>query len=138
MISSTTFLHDYINFYNVSLSCAVPGDYGSISLKFPVSALPSDYNTSQWMSSLKDAIVTVLTSRSVQHSQIEIESTQIKSEDEPATSVTPSSAQQNPGRNLLRRSDTTGTNQKLFVNINILPLSASVENITSAKTVSQN
>jgi hypothetical protein len=122
----------------VLLSCVVPGDYGSISLKFPVSALPADYNTSQWMSSLKDAVVTVLTSRNLQDSQIEIESTQVTSEDEPATSVTPSPAQKSPGRNLLRRSDTSSTSQKLFVNVNILPLSASVENITSAKTVSKN
>lgn len=122
----------------MTLCCTVPGDYGSISLKFPVSDLPTDYNSSQWMSSLKVAIVTALTSRfpKVQKSQIEIESTQVKSEDKPVTSATPSPAQQSPRHNLLRRSDST--NLKLFINVNILPLSASAENISSSKTVSQN
>ena len=122
----------------MTLCCTVPGDYGSISLKFPVSDLPINYNTSQWMSSLKVAIMTALTYKSpkVQKSQIEIESTQIKSEDEPVTSATPSPAQQGPRHNLLRRSG--GTNLKLFVNVNILPLSVSAENISSSKAVSQN
>ena len=120
-------------------SCAVLGDYGSISLKFPVSGLPANYSSSQWMSSLKAAIVTVLTSsHNLQDTQIEIESTQVKSEDEPVTSATPSPAQQSPRHGLLRRSDSNSTNLKLFVYVNILPLSASAENITSAKTVSQN
>lgn len=127
------FIYDCVLF-----SYTVPGDYGSISLKFPVSGLPANYSSSQWMSSLKKAIVTVLTSRNVQNTQIEIESTQVKSEDEPVTSATPNPAQQSPRHGLLRRSDSNSTNLKLFVHVNILPLSASTENITSAMTVSQN
>lgn len=128
-----------IDFHIMLFSCAVPGDYGSISLKFPVSGLPANYNSSQWMSSLKAAIVTVLmSSHNLQNTQIEIESTQVKSEDKSVTSATPSPAQQSPRHGLLRRSDSDSTNLKLFVYVNILPLSASAENITSAKTVSQN
>ena len=119
-------------------SCAVPGDYGSISLKFPVSSLPTNYNSSEWMSSLKMAIVKVLTvSHKVQKPQIEIESTQVKFEEEAVTTAVPNPAQQTPRHNLLRRSDSDNVKQKLFVYVNILPLSASAKNISSAKEVSQ-
>lgn len=90
------------------------------------------------MASLKLGVVTALTSHNLRNSQIEIESTQVHSEDEPVTSVTPSSAQQGPRHGLLRRSDGDSTKLKLFVYVNILPLSASAKNISSAKTVSKN
>ena len=116
---------------------AVVGDYIGISFKFRVSSLPTNYNNSQWMDSLKQAIVNLLMSEpyKLQDSQVEIESIQVMF-DENSSPKTSGPAQRSPQHRILRQSG--NLQQKLFINVNILPLSASVENITSTKTVSQN
>ena len=112
----------------------MPGDYGSLSLKFPVSDLPSNYNTSEWMADLKESIVDSLMTFNLKKSQVEIESTQVRVEYSPVTSPTPSPAQQSSKQHgLLKRSDGT---LKLFVNVNILPLTAAGDDISKVKTVS--
>ena len=81
--------------------------------------------------------MSLLVTYSLQPSQVEIESTRVMLDvdDLPVTSATPASARQQPRHRILKRSD---TRLKLFVNVNILPLSASVANITSIMTVSPN
>ena len=86
---------------------------------------------------LKDAIVISLGSYSVNSSQIEIESTMVatvpKSNDTAVTPATPEHSPAQRSHNILKRSV---DRQVLLVYLNILPLSASAENISLAKTVS--
>lgn len=106
------------------------GDYGSVALKFGVSDLPSDYNTTEWMAKLRDGIVKALQPYSVSSGQVEIESTMVLFED--SGSVNPESSPQQRSHNILKRRE---LRQVFVVNVNILPSSASTTNIAMAQEV---
>ena len=117
-------------------SChAVLGDYGGVALKFPVSDLPSNYNTSEWLDKLRSSIVTALQPYHVTSAQIEIESTRhtYQDADQPTTTANPDSLPQQHNNNILKRSEPKIV---FVVNVNILPISASRTNIQIARNVS--
>ena len=116
----------------------MPGDYGSIRLKFAISMLPPNFNTTEWMTKLKEGIRNLLiNSYSLKEYQIEIESNRLMVEDADSsvTSISPPSIQPLPraSHRIHKRSKLRLT---LFVDVNILPLSANTANISIAKNVS--
>ena len=115
----------------------MPGDYGSIRLRFATSMLPPNFNTTEWMTKLKEGIRNLLIYYSLKEYQIEIESMWLMMEDadSSATSRSPPSIQSLPraSHRILKRSE---LQLMLFVDVNILPLSASAANISIAKNVS--
>ena len=113
----------------------MPGDYGSIRFKFAKSMLPPNFNTTEWMTKLKESIKDLLiNSYSVLNYQIEIESVRLKME-EVDSSTTPPPTQPLPraSHRILKRSE---ERLMLYVDFNILPLSASKADISMAKNVS--
>ena len=107
-----------------------------MALKFPVSDLPTNYNTSEWLEKLRTGIVKALQPYHVRSSQIEIESTMhiFQDADLPVTTAKPASLpQQRSHNNILKRSE---PKQVFVVNVNILPTSASQTNIQTAQNVS--
>ena len=106
-----------------------------MALKFAVSDLPSNYNTSEWLDNLRTGIVKALQPYHVTSSQIEIESTRhtFQAADQPVTTAKPASLPQQRSHNVLKRSE---PKQVFVVDVNILPTSVSQTNIQIAQNVS--
>lgn len=115
----------------------VPGDYGSISLKFTVSTLPPNYNTTTWMKQLQLGIVNVLQSEfSLNKDQVEFESTFFSDIPDFVTSTTPPASERaaQPSHGILKKR--MEHDQWMVVNVNILPLSTARNDIKTIRNVS--